>query len=154
MLHAQYSHVERELWKGQFSPKSKKIIFPLSLWLYKKIVPSWDCSQQGQYFWKESLQWIFFFKCTVLVLWALQTEPASSIIFKQKPRGTVCQHCPFNSTHWFILKDTYVIHRLLLLFWVMTRNDLHASVLKKHMWFLILSSAAALYSPSVWNALF
>lgn len=37
--------------------------------------------------------------------------------------------------------------RFIMAFWVTTRIDLHDLVLKDHIRFLMLSSAAALYSP-------
>ena len=42
---------------------------------------------------------------------------------------------------------------IIFIFWVTTRINLHVLVLKKTTSFLILSSSAALYFPSVWNAL-
>ena len=42
-----------------------------------------------------------------------------------------------------------LILRFMILFWVITGLGLHALMLKKYISFLILSSAAALQSPSV-----
>ena len=47
-----------------------------------------------------------------------------------------------------------LICRFLIDPWVTSSTGLHAVVLKKHLRFLILSSAAVLYSPSVRNAPF
>ena len=47
-----------------------------------------------------------------------------------------------------------LVFRFIILFWVTARISLHYLMFSKDMSFLILSSAAALYSSSLRNALF